>query len=254
MAADKKHLTWGLILLASFVGVLILIFAPIYGQGMNGLEYSDDLFNKLAKGSAYQIPKLKKDVEKYKGKVLDVVIDVKKPTDKPGDAEKRAERIAKVFTINGAQAEVQGSKVHITGDFGAIMLAALEDSDQMYKNNGDYIKKKYDVKGETPEKELENIKQMFRQWHNAFTAINKQLTLQKKAEDANFVKKVMTAAIEPAYNFYGIQAVKISEKAGVATGLLVFYVLYTIWYGFGVLYLFEGLGLSTKKAKVKKEV
>jgi len=64
----------------------------------------------------------------------------------------------------------------------------------------------------------------------------------------------MTAAIEPAYNFYGIQAVKISEKAGVATGLLVFYVLYTIWYGFGVLYIFEGLGLSTKKAKVKKEV
>jgi len=131
MATDKKHLTWGLILLISFVGVLIIIFAPIYPGGLNGLEYSDDLFNKLAKGSAYQIPKLKKDVEKYKGKVLDVVIDVKKPTDKLGDAEKRAERIAKVFTINGAKVEVTGSKVHITGDFGAIMSAALEDSAQM---------------------------------------------------------------------------------------------------------------------------
>jgi len=248
MATDKKHLSWGLILLVSFVGVLILIFAPIYPGGMNGLEYSDDLFNKLAKGSAYQIPKLKKDVEKYKGKALDVVIDVKKPTDKLGDAEKRAERIAKVFTINGAQAEVQGSKVHITGDFGAIMAAALEDSDQMYNNNGDYIKKKYDVTDD------EKMKQMFRQWHNAFTLINKRLTLDKKAQDANFVKNVTTKAIEPAYNFYGIPAVKISEKAGLATGLLVFYVLYTIWYGFGVLYLFEGLGLSTKKAKVKKEV
>jgi hypothetical protein len=248
MAADKKHLTWGLILLASFFGVLILIFAPIYGQGMNGLEYADDLFNKLAKGSAYQIPKLKKDVEKYKGKVLDVVIDVKKPTDKPGDADMRAERIAKVFTINGAKAEVQGSKVHITGDFGEIMAAALEDSDQMYHNNGDYIKKKYGVE------EDEKMKQMFRQWHNAFTAIHKQFILQKKVEEASFIKKVMTAAIEPAYNFYGIQPVKISEKAGVATFLLVFYILYTIWYGFGVLYIFEGLGLSTKKAKVKKEV
>lgn len=254
MATDKKHLTWGLILLISFVGVLIIIFAPIYPGGLNGLEYSDDLFNKLAKGSAYQIPKLKKDVEKYKGKVLDVVIDVKKPTDKLGDAEKRAERIAKVFTINGAKVEVTGSKVHITGDFGAIMSAALEDSAQMYNNNGDYIKKKYEVKGETSEKELENMKQMFRQWHNAFTLINKRLTLDKKAQDANFVKNVTTKAIEPAYNFYGIPAVKISEKAGLATGLLVFYVLYTIWYGFGVLYLFEGLGLSTKKAKVKKEV
>ncbi|MDI1472135.1 hypothetical protein THER_0194 [Thermodesulfovibrio sp. N1] len=248
MAADKKHLTWGLILLVSFVGVLILIFAPIYGEGMNGLEYSDELFNKLSKGSAYQIPKLKKDVEKYKGKPLDVVIDVKKSGDKPGDAEKRAERIAKVMTINGAKAEVDGSKVHITADFGALMAAALEDADQMYKNNGDYIKKKYDVTDD------EKMKQMFRQWHNALSLINKRLTLDKKAEDANFVKKIMTAAIEPAYNFYGIDAVKISEKAGLAAGLLGFYVLYTIWYGFGVLYLFEGLGLSTKKAKVKKEV
>jgi len=248
MARDKKHLTWGLILLVSFVGVLIIIFAPIYGQGMNGLEYSDDLFNKLAKGSAYQIPKLKKDVEKYKGKPLDVVIDVSKPNDKPGDAEKRAERIAKVMTINGVKAEVEGSKVHITGDFGALMSAALEDADQMYKNNGDFIKKKYDVTHD------EKMKQMFRQWHNAFSLINKRLILDKKAEDANFVKNVMTKAIEPAYNFYGIEAIKISEKAGVATGLLAFYVLYTIWYGFGVLYLFEGLGLSTKKAKVKKEV
>jgi len=212
------------------------------------LEYADELFNKLAKGSCYQIPKLKKEVEKYKGVVLDVVIDAKKPTDKPGDAEKRAERIAKVFTINGAKAKVQGSNVHITGDFGAIMAAALEDSDQMYHNNGDYIKKKYGVE------EDEMMKQMFRQWHNAFTAIHKQFVLQKKAEEASFIKKVMTAAIEPAYNFYGIEAVKIKEKAGLAAGLLVFYVLYTILYGFGVLYLFEGLGLSAKKPKVKKEV
>ncbi|GLI53898.1 hypothetical protein [Thermodesulfovibrio yellowstonii] len=248
MAADKKHLTWGLILLISFIGVLILIFAPIYGQGMNGLEYSDELFNKLAKGSAYQIPKLKKDAEKYKGKLLDVVVDVKRSGDKPGDAEKRAERMAKVFTINGAKAEVNGSKVHITGDFGAIMAAALEDSDQMYNNNGDYIKKKYEITDD------EKMKQMFRQWHNALSLVNKKLILDKKAQDANFVKNVITKAIEPAYNFYGIQAVKITEKAGVATGLLLFYVLYTIWYGFGVLYLFEGLGLSTKKAKVKKEV
>ncbi len=248
MATDKKHLTWGVTLLISFIGVLILIFLPIYPGGLNGLEYSDDLFNKLAKGSAYQIPKLKKELEKYKGKVLDVVIDVKKADDKPGDAEARASRIAKVFTLNGATVEVEGSKVHIKGDYGQIMAAALEDADQMYHNNGDYIKKKYEVTDD------EKMKQMFRQWHNALSLVNKKLTLEKKAEDANFVKNILTKAIEPAYNFYGIQAVKITEKAGLATGLLLFYVLYTIWYGFGVLYIFEGLGLSTKKAKVKKEV
>ncbi len=248
MVTEKKHFTWGLILLISFIGVLILIFSPLFPGGLNGLEYADELFNKLAKGSCYHIPKLKKDVENFKGKVLDIVIDVKKPTDTPGDAEKRAERIAKVFMTNGAKAEVEGSKVHIIADLGAIMAAALEDSDQMYHNNGDYIKKKYGVTDD------EKMKQMFRQWHNAFSEIHKKFILEKKVQEATVVKNVMIKAIEPAYNFYGIQAIKISEKVGLAAGLLIFYVLYTIWYGFGVLYLFEGLGLSTKKAKVKKEV
>jgi hypothetical protein len=54
--------------------------------------------------------------------------------------------------------------------------------------------------------------------------------LQKKVEEASFVKKVMTAAIEPTYNFYGIEAVKMKEKAGLAAVLLVFYILY-IRYG-----------------------
>lgn len=247
-SSNKRHLTLAIVLLISFAGVLILIFLPIYGQGQNGLQYSDDLFNRLAKGSAYQIPKLKIDAEKYRGKSLDVVIDLKRANDKPGEAEARAQRVAKVFTTNGAQVDVEGTKVHIKGDFGELMLAALEDSDKMYHNNGDFIKKKYDIADD------EKMKQIFRQWHNALSLINKRLTLDKKAEDANFVKNIITKAIEPAYNFYGISAVKITEKATVAAGLLAFYVLYTIWYGFGVLYLFEGLGLSTKKAKVKKEV
>jgi len=248
MAVDKKHLSMGLTLLISFIGVLILIFAPIYGEGMNGLEYSDELFNKLAKGSAYFIPKVTKDIEKFKGKPFDVTIDVKKATDKPGEGEKRAENVKKLYTTNGAQVEVNGTKVHITGDFGAILLAALEDSQQMYNNNGDYIKNKYGVTDD------DKMKQMFRQWHNSLSAISKKFTLEKKVNESNIIKTVLTKAIEPAYNFYGIEAEKVSEKAGVLTGLLAFYVLYTVWYGFGMLYLFEGLGFSTKKAKVKKEV
>jgi hypothetical protein len=41
-------------------------------------------------------------------------------------------------------------------------------------------------------------------------------------------------------------------KAGIMTGLLVFYVLYTMWWGFAIFYLFEGVGLTMKKAKIKK--
>jgi hypothetical protein len=38
------------------------------------------------------------------------------------------------------------------------------------------------------------------------------------------------------------------------TGLLVFYVIYTMWWGFAIFYMFDGIGLTMKKAKVKKEV
>jgi hypothetical protein len=38
------------------------------------------------------------------------------------------------------------------------------------------------------------------------------------------------------------------------TFLLVFYIAYTMWWGFSIFFFFEGIGLSMKKAKVKKEV
>jgi len=65
---------------------------------------------------------------------------------------------------------------------------------------------------------------------------------------------VMKKAVEPAFNFYTIEAQQVSEKAGIMTGLLVFYVIYTMWWGFAIFYMFDGIGLTMKKAKVKKEV
>jgi hypothetical protein len=38
------------------------------------------------------------------------------------------------------------------------------------------------------------------------------------------------------------------------TGLLLFYVMYTMWWGFAIFFLFEGFGLTMKKSKIKKEV
>ncbi len=53
----------GLLLGVTFFGVLALIFSPVFGEGRNGLEYSDALFNKLAKGSSYFVPKLTAEPE-----------------------------------------------------------------------------------------------------------------------------------------------------------------------------------------------
>jgi hypothetical protein len=46
----------------------------------------------------------------------------------------------------------------------------------------------------------------------------------------------------------------VKEKAGLMTFLLVFYVAYTLWWGFAIFFIFEGIGLTMSKAKVKKEV
>ncbi|AIH04654.1 hypothetical protein [Thermodesulfobacterium commune] len=244
-AMRKKELTLGVIFTLVFIGILFVMFQPWFGRGQNFLAYADELFNSLAKGSAYFIPKTKTKVEKFKGKILDIEINLKKPTDTPQDLQTRIALNTKLYTLAGAQVEDKGNgKIKIVGDLGQILSSALEDADAMYWNKGDFIKEKYGYQDE---------KKMFRQWHNSLSAINKKLTLEKKAEMAQIVNEVVTKAIEPSYNFYGITPESVKSKPGLLTGLLVFYVLYTVWWGFAIMYLMEGLGLSTKKGK-KKEV
>lgn len=247
---SKKTLGVGIALALSFLVALFLIFSPIFGEGKNGLVFADDLFNKLSKGSSYFIPKVAKDNEKFMGRMFTVNIKVSKPEDKPGDAEKRAERAAKLFTVNpGAKVEVKGSELKIEGDLGLVLKAALEDSDVMFKNEGDKIKAKYEGAMAT-----DDVKQMFRQWNNILPKINKEFAKEKKIEEAKIVSDVTKKAVETAYNYYGVEAQKVSEKAFLMTGLLIFYVIYTMWWGFAIFYIFDGIGLTMSKSKVKKEV
>ncbi len=234
----------------SFLGILFLTFSPIFpksadGKAQNGLEWADEMFNRLSKGSSYFIPKVAKNAEKYMGKTFSVALKMDKEGDQPGEAEKRAANASKVFKAAGARVEVIGSQLKIDGDLGKVLAAALEDSEAMYKNQGDRIRAKYGVDDE---------KKMFRQWHNAFTKIDKAFKKDGKIDEANMVSEVTKKAIETAYNYYMVDAVKVSEKAGVMTFLLVFYVFYTMWWGFAIFFFFEGIGLSMKKAKIKKEV
>jgi hypothetical protein len=63
----------------------------------------------------------------------------------------------------------------------------------------------------------------------------------------------MKKGVEVGYNFYGIEPKKASSKAGILSFALIFYVIYTLWWGYAILYLFHGLGLEMK-ARVKREV
>ena len=98
MARNQENLSVGIVLAISFLVCCSLYFHRFL-VAKNGLVFADDLFNKLSKGSSYFIPKVAKDNEKFMGKMFTVSIKVNKPEDKPGDAEKRAERAAKLFTL-----------------------------------------------------------------------------------------------------------------------------------------------------------
>ena len=254
-SAQKRHMAYGIALGISFIVVLVLIFSPIFpktteGEPQNGLQWADEMFNSLAKGSSYFIPKVAKSNEKFMGKMFTVSIKLGKPEDKPGDGEKRAERASKLFTVNeGARVEVNGAELKIEGDLGKVLTAALRDSETMYRNEGEKIKALYGTVMKT-----EDEKQMFRQWWNVLDKVNKQLVIEKKVAEAKIVSDVMKKAVEAAYNFYKVDAVKVKEKAGLMIFLLVFYVVYTMWWGFAIFFTFEGIGLSMTKAKVKKEV
>ena len=70
------------------------------------------------------------------------------------------------------------------------------------------------------------------------------MTKSGQFEQAKFVKNCMSKAIEPAYNYYEVEAKPVKEEIFLLIASLVFYVVYTMWYGFGLLYLFEGLGIK----------
>jgi hypothetical protein len=59
---NSKPFNIGALFAVTFLGVLFMIFSPVF-QGKNGLEFADESFNKLAKGSSYFIPKVAKSVE-----------------------------------------------------------------------------------------------------------------------------------------------------------------------------------------------
>lgn len=234
LVRSKKPFSVGIVFAISFLGVLMMIFSPLFG-GRNGLEFSDDSFNKLAKGSSYFIPKVSKSVEKVVGKPFSANLKL--------DNAENAAITARLFTEAGAKADITGTEIKVDGDLGLLLRSALKDADAMYKNDGKAVSGRY---GADEKKAMKN-------WWQALASMEKGMKKDKRVEEAKVVSDVNKKAVEPGYNFYQVDANKVSEHAGMLSGLLVFYVLYTMWWGYAIFYLFEGIGLSMKKAKVKKE-
>jgi flagellar basal body rod protein FlgC len=225
MIENKKEFYGGFGLLIGFAVVLGMIFSPIF-KGQNGLQYLDNLYNSISKGSAYYIQTVKKETDTFSGKSVRVVIEMAD--------EARAQQTASLFMKGGALVNVSGTDLKVEGDLSKILANCLADADSMYINDGRTISSKYGY----------NERQVLFNWWKALKSMDKGLTKQKEFEAAKVISQVVKKAVECSYNYYRIEPQKISDRVGIVTFSLVFYVVYTLWYGFSVMYMFEGWGMK----------
>ena len=230
MASSAQLKTQGFVLLASFFAILIAIFMPLFpgtqGNKVNGLDYLDNFYNQLSKGSAYYIGDQIKKAEQYNGQQFSTSLKMKSPEE--------AAVTAKLFATNKIMATAEGDKVKVSGDFSTMITIMLKDADLMYYNKGEELTAKYGV----------NERQTLYSWYQSLSAMEKDMTKAKNFAQAKFIKSCMTKAIEPAYNYYQVEAKSVKASIVMVIASLAFYVIYTMWYGFGLLYLFEGFGIK----------
>jgi hypothetical protein len=220
---DSKKLALGIVLMVSFLAVLVGIFLPLIDGG-NTLNWLDNLYNSISKASAYYIPQVAEEVEGFEGDPVTLELEL-------GDAE-HATVAETLLRAAGVEAIAQRETVSASGSLGRLLLASVEDADAMYHNRGSELESRYGVAG----------RNALYVWYATLRATERELTRQKRFDAAKLVTTVNTRAVECAYNYYGIEPQPISERWGIVLFSLVFYVVYTVWYGYAVMYLFEGAG------------
>jgi len=224
MIAHKNKFYSGAGLMVVFIVVLIFIFMPIY-KGHNGLDYLDALYNSISKGSAYYIPKLHKEAKEFQGHSVNVNLVMA--------SNEQANQSRTLFEKSGAMTNVSGSTIQVAGDLGKILQNSLIDADLMYSNDGQNVSSKYGY----------DEKRVLFNWWNAFKAMDKDLKKQKLFKAAKIISTIKKKAVEPSYNYYKIAPQRITDRLGIVIFSLIFYVVYTLWYGFAIMFMFEGWGM-----------
>lgn len=224
MIARKDKFLTGMILMILFTGVFVAIFMPLF-NGQNGLKYLDNLYNSISKGSAYYIDSVRQEIAGIEGSELALNLTMK--------SEVQAQQTVPLLMKAGAQVGQDGAQLTVTGNIVRILGNCLDDAQLMYDNEGTAVVDKY---GYAEKAVLYN-------WWSVLKAMDGDLKRQKKFKLAKMADLVNQKAVETAYNYYGIEGQKISDRIGVVIFSLIFYVGYTLWYGFGIMYLFEGWGM-----------
>lgn len=238
---EKAPFVRGSLLLLSFLVLFAVLLMPVMrdenGNHLTGLQYADNVFNELSKGSSYFIPGVRESLKSVQGKEVQLTVKLKKADLAP--------LAVMVLQKSGAvDAAAADGKVSFRGDLGTILASATDDAEALYHNNAAAVEQKYDG--------APALKVAAAWWYVLSPSI-KELQKQRQIREAQVVDQVVRRAIEPGNNFYSVIPAKVSEHIWLMSGMLIFYVLYTLWYGFAIFELFEGVGLAMTKSKVKSE-
>jgi hypothetical protein len=222
----------GLILFSLILGIWL---SP-WGNHRSGLERVDQLFNQMAKNSTYFIPDAVMLAQKFEGTTVDFGIHSRWPGD---DA-----RMVQILRSNRLSAAPLGDgRVRIKGDLGRMGQSASVDAELLYKGQESDLRAKYGC----------NEKEVIYCWWVAFDGLTRRFIQENRSSEADFTRFMATRVLEPVYNFAGIESRSIGQNIWTVAFFLGFYLLYTLLYGFSILFLFEGLGIQATKSKEKKE-
>ncbi|TIH18097.1 hypothetical protein D0S45_05955 [Marinifilum sp. JC120] len=225
MIVNRKEFTGGLALLVLFFAVLVVMFQPIF-DGKNSMAYLDAMYNSISKDSVNYIDPLREEVKELNNK--DVTLNLK------FSSEIQAEQSEKLFHKAGVKTSLNGSNLEVSGSIAAILNSSLEDAELMYHNKAEEIQAKYGIEA----------RRTTFNWWTSLGLMEKSLNSQEEFKIAKVTSTVLKKAVETAYNYYEIEPLNIMDELGLVIFSLVFYVVYTLWYGFAILFVFEGWGLN----------
>jgi hypothetical protein len=230
----NKEFIKGLLLAVTFLIILIIMFTDNFG-GENAFKAADRLFNSISKGSTYYIGDLLKKTQPFNETSFEAGLKFKD--------QDSSEKAIKLLSSAGAKTFVEGAQVKVTGNLGQILTSTLKDSDAMFYNRDSDLVSRYGFPGPA----------VMKTWHSVLKELDKDLKKQSKFKEAAFVGDVIKKGVEVSYNYFKIQPEDARSKIGILSFALVFYVIYTLWWGIAIFFLFEGIGLQMT-AGAKKEM
>ena len=99
---EKGPFIRGSLLLISFLVLFAVLLTPIMrdenGNHMTGLQYADNVFNELSKGSSYFIPGVRESVKSVDGKMVQMTVTMKKAALAGGSLHTLGRNVPKLYT------------------------------------------------------------------------------------------------------------------------------------------------------------